>query len=108
MLDAVPSSRSPTQGSSGWSPSDPDAFHRAVGRLCRRTDRRRVDGAPGHRRAADPCRQLWAAERGFEYLTLETGAANNGARAFYASLGYCEEDVRITKRIESQSGLRTH
>src|SRR3982751_3264399 len=51
--------------------------------------------------------ELWAAERGFEYLTLETGAANNGARAFYASLGYCEEDVRITKRIESQNGLRT-
>lgn len=41
--------------------------------------------------------ELWAAEHGFMRLTLETGAANAGARAFYASLGYGEEDVRLTK-----------
>jgi GNAT superfamily N-acetyltransferase len=41
----------------------------------------------------------WGAARGLRYLTLETGMANHGARAFYASLGYLEEDVRLTKKI---------
>jgi GNAT superfamily N-acetyltransferase len=43
--------------------------------------------------------ETWAAARGLERLTLETGAANAGARAFYAVAGYHEEDVRLTKRI---------
>ena len=29
----------------------------------------------------------------------ETGMANHAARAFYAGIGYQEEDVRLTKRI---------
>lgn len=43
----------------------------------------------------------WAATRGLTYLTLETGAANHPARALYASLGYQEEDVRLTKLLRS-------
>jgi ribosomal protein S18 acetylase RimI-like enzyme len=43
----------------------------------------------------------WGAQRGLEYLTLETGTANHTARAFYAALGYLEEDVRLTKKIRA-------
>jgi ribosomal protein S18 acetylase RimI-like enzyme len=41
----------------------------------------------------------WARRRGLRYLTLETGAANAAARAFYARCGYREEDVRLTKAL---------
>jgi GNAT superfamily N-acetyltransferase len=41
----------------------------------------------------------WGRRRGLKFLTLETGAANSTARAFYASLGYQEEDVRLTKEL---------
>ncbi len=41
----------------------------------------------------------WAAERGLVRLTLETGAANAAARAFYGALGYLEEDVRLTRAV---------
>lgn len=41
----------------------------------------------------------WARARGVTYLTLETGAANTQARAFYDSLGFAEEDVRLTRRL---------
>ncbi|MEV4351321.1 GNAT family N-acetyltransferase [Actinoplanes sp. NPDC049596] len=43
--------------------------------------------------------EQWARERGLTRLTLETGAANTTARAFYAALGYREEDVRLTKSL---------
>jgi len=43
----------------------------------------------------------WARSRGLQHLTLETGAANSTARAFYASLGYLEEEVRLTKSLSS-------
>jgi hypothetical protein len=33
-------------------------------------------------------------------ITLETGAANIGARSFYASLGYDEEQVQLTRRCD--------
>jgi ribosomal protein S18 acetylase RimI-like enzyme len=45
--------------------------------------------------------EAWGASRGLKFLTLETGAANHTARAFYAALGYQEEDVRLTKEIAS-------
>jgi ribosomal protein S18 acetylase RimI-like enzyme len=41
----------------------------------------------------------WARGRGLRHLTLETGAANGPARAFYARSGYREEDVRLTKEL---------
>jgi len=43
--------------------------------------------------------EAWAARRGLAFLTLETGAANQPARRFYAQRGYREEDVRLTKAI---------
>jgi ribosomal protein S18 acetylase RimI-like enzyme len=45
--------------------------------------------------------EAWGAARGLSVLTLETGAANHTARAFYAALGYQEEDVRLSKAIGS-------
>ena len=47
--------------------------------------------------------ESWAADRGAACVTLETGAANERARAFYASLGYAEEQVRLT-RVLGQPG----
>ncbi|WP_170153813.1 GNAT family N-acetyltransferase [Actinoplanes italicus] len=41
----------------------------------------------------------WARRRGLRHVTLETGAANRVARAFYGSRGYREEDVRLTKAL---------
>jgi ribosomal protein S18 acetylase RimI-like enzyme len=43
--------------------------------------------------------EAWAAGRGLKFLTLETGAANRVARAFYARQGYLEEDIRLTKAV---------
>jgi len=45
----------------------------------------------------------WARDRGLRHLTLETGAANGPARAFYAGRGYREEDVRLTKPLVRSS-----
>lgn len=41
----------------------------------------------------------WARARGLAHLTLETGAANYAAQAFYTALGYVTEDVRLTKPL---------
>jgi GNAT superfamily N-acetyltransferase len=43
----------------------------------------------------------WARRQGLACVTLHTGAANARARTFYAALGYEEEDVRLTKRLDS-------
>lgn len=43
--------------------------------------------------------ERWGRDHGLRYITLETGAANYGARAFYQSLGYLEEGVQLTKAI---------
>jgi ribosomal protein S18 acetylase RimI-like enzyme len=51
--------------------------------------------------------EAWAAGRGLPFLTLETGAANQPARDFYRSLGYQEEDVRLTKAICPTTGPGT-
>ena len=42
----------------------------------------------------------WARRRGRRHLTLETGAANGAARAFYARCGFREEDIRLTKTVD--------
>ena len=39
-----------------------------------------------------------------EYNPPMIGAANQSARAFYAALGYREEDVRLTKNIRKVTG----
>ncbi|WP_405060432.1 GNAT family N-acetyltransferase [Kribbella sp. NBC_01505] len=41
-----------------------------------------------------------AAELGVSAITLDTGAANTGAREFYRSLGFAEEDVKLTRLID--------
>jgi ribosomal protein S18 acetylase RimI-like enzyme len=55
----------------------------------------------GIARALMRAAEAWGAARGLDHLTLETGMANHSARAFYAALGYLEEDVRLTKRIRT-------
>jgi GNAT superfamily N-acetyltransferase len=51
-------------------------------------------------RALMAAAEQWAVERGLTRMTLETGAGNAGARAFYRRLGYVEEEVRLTRRLE--------
>jgi ribosomal protein S18 acetylase RimI-like enzyme len=41
--------------------------------------------------------ERWAAARGLEHITLETGSGNTRARGFYRSLGFREEEVRLTR-----------
>jgi ribosomal protein S18 acetylase RimI-like enzyme len=53
----------------------------------------------GIARALMQAAEEWGAARGLDYLTLETGARNLPARAFYQAIGYLEEDVRLTKQI---------
>jgi GNAT superfamily N-acetyltransferase len=43
--------------------------------------------------------ESWAKTQGLARVSLDTGAANAGARAFYARLGYEEDDVRLSKPI---------
>ena len=49
-------------------------------------------------RALVDAARAWAAGRGLSRLVLATGAANAGARSFYAAQGFEEEDVRLTLR----------
>lgn len=46
----------------------------------------------------------WARARGLRHLTLQTGAANGEARAFYRALGYLEEEVRLTRALVEDVG----
>jgi GNAT superfamily N-acetyltransferase len=48
----------------------------------------------------------WARDRGLANLTLHTGAFNSGARAFYAALGFAEEEVRLTRSLGQVSADR--
>ena len=41
--------------------------------------------------------EQWARDHGLERISLETGAANTRARAFYARSGYQDEEVRLTR-----------
>jgi ribosomal protein S18 acetylase RimI-like enzyme len=43
----------------------------------------------------------WAAEAGLRRISLETGAANAGARLFYSRLGFDEEDVRLFSALSA-------
>jgi ribosomal protein S18 acetylase RimI-like enzyme len=60
----------------------------------------------GIARALMQAAEEWGAARGLDYLTLETGMLNYPARAFYQAIGYLEEDVRFTKQIRGQQGVR--
>ena len=39
----------------------------------------------------------WARDQGLDRVSLETGAANTRARAFYERQGYQDEEVRLTR-----------
>jgi ribosomal protein S18 acetylase RimI-like enzyme len=41
--------------------------------------------------------EQWAHDRGLERISLETGAENTRARAFYERQGYRDEEVRLTR-----------
>ncbi|WP_433439974.1 N-acetyltransferase family protein [Nonomuraea sp. CA-141351] len=60
-----------------------------------------VRGGVGRRLMA--AAEDWARQQGLSHLTLETGAANTTARRFYASLGYLEEGVRLTRSLAEPS-----
>lgn len=45
--------------------------------------------------------EAWARARGHARLTLDTGAANVRARAFYGRLGFLDEDVKLTKTLSA-------
>lgn len=46
----------------------------------------------------------WADNEGLAHLTLDTGAANARARRFYGSLGFAEEDIRLTLQLTPRDG----
>ena len=50
----------------------------------------------------------WARDHGLRHLTLHTGAFNAGARAFYADLGFVEEEVRLTRPVSNAKTLTTY
>lgn len=43
--------------------------------------------------------ERWARDRGITRITLETGAANDRARAFYSARGYLDEEIRLTRLL---------
>lgn len=45
----------------------------------------------------------WARRQGLAYISLDTGAANAHARAFYRALGYEEEDIKLTKSLHPEN-----
>lgn len=53
----------------------------------------------GAGRALLEAAERWAVASGHQRLTLETGAANHRARAFYDHADYQTEDVRLTKLL---------
>lgn len=58
-----------------------------------------ADEGWGVGRALVAAAEGWALQRGLVRITLETGAANSGARAFSSALGFAEEDVRLTRTL---------
>jgi GNAT superfamily N-acetyltransferase len=53
----------------------------------------------GTGRALVAAAEDWTRRRGLRRVTIDTGAANKAARAFYGALGYAEEDVRLSKSV---------
>jgi ribosomal protein S18 acetylase RimI-like enzyme len=46
--------------------------------------------------------EAWAGQHGLAFLTLQTGAANQPARALYRQLGYHEEELLLTKAVPAR------
>jgi GNAT superfamily N-acetyltransferase len=55
----------------------------------------------GIARALIAADERWAAERGLGHVRLSIGAANEGARAFYESLGYGLNEVTFTRQLRA-------
>jgi GNAT superfamily N-acetyltransferase len=51
-------------------------------------------------RALVAAADAWARDHDLRNLTLHASAYNVSARAFYADLGFAEEEVRLTRPIE--------
>jgi len=66
-----------------------------IGELAVDADYERLGVATRLLRAAEE----WAAEHDCERLTLQTGAANDGARAFYKAHGFVAEDISFARPI---------
>jgi ribosomal protein S18 acetylase RimI-like enzyme len=56
-------------------------------------------GRSGIGRSLVAAAEAWARDQGLAHLTLHTGAYNTSARAFYAALGFAEEEVRLTRPV---------
>jgi ribosomal protein S18 acetylase RimI-like enzyme len=54
-------------------------------------------------RALIAAADAWARKHGLRNLTLHTGSFNTNARAFYAALGFAEEEVRLTRPIRPEA-----
>jgi ribosomal protein S18 acetylase RimI-like enzyme len=52
-------------------------------------------------RALIDAAESWARAAGLTNLTLHTGTYNTSARAFYAALGFAEEEVRLTRPVSA-------
>jgi ribosomal protein S18 acetylase RimI-like enzyme len=52
-------------------------------------------------RALIDAAESWARDAGLTNLTLHTGTYNTNARAFYAALGFAEEEVRLTRPVSA-------
>jgi ribosomal protein S18 acetylase RimI-like enzyme len=52
-------------------------------------------------RALIDAAESWARDAGLTNLTLHTGSYNTSARAFYAALGFAEEEVRLTRPVSA-------
>lgn len=51
-------------------------------------------------RALIAAAEAWAQDRGLRHLTLHTGIANIPARRFYATLGFHDEEIRLTRPLQ--------
>jgi GNAT superfamily N-acetyltransferase len=60
--------------------------------------RETVEGRGVGTALVEACEQ-WAHEQGYTLLTVSTGAANARALGFYHHLGFCDEDVTLTKLL---------
>jgi ribosomal protein S18 acetylase RimI-like enzyme len=56
-------------------------------------------GRRGIGRSLVAAAEAWARDQGLAHLTLHTGTYNTRARAFYAALGFAEEEVRLTRPV---------
>ena len=52
--------------------------------------------------------ESWAHEHGYRLVVLETGAANDRARGFYARSGYAEEEVRLAQMLQGADDPRMY